>query len=304
MTKQSSRSSSNQKQQPEGVLIGLKDMYHGITIDLCKSIKDETCANRGLIHQVEAFRSALEKSIAHWVETSVRGVWISIHISQSHLIPILAEQKFEFHHTEPDCVFMTRWLPDPLRDPGALPRFCQHYIGAGGCVIDIARKKVLLITEKFAWGEHRRKKTQVGELPPWKIPGGQLDDPDEAISEAAIREVREETGIESEFVAMLGFRHMHNFRFAKSDFYFVCLLKPKDDSVLAEPNPDYREISLCKWTDLDEYFSFTHLNNVQTEIQKAVKLYLEDPTKCLAMSDITEHRKKALWFSLAETKEL
>jgi hypothetical protein len=42
----------------------------------------------------------------------------------------------------------------------------------------------------------------------------------------AIPEVFEETGIETEFVCVLTFRHMHGYHFGCSDFYFVCLLRP------------------------------------------------------------------------------
>ena len=249
-------------------------------------------------------------------------------MSQSRWISALYTHQFKFHHTEPEQVYLTRWLPDPNVDPGALPAFCQHFIGAGGCVVSVEHGKVLLITEKYAIksSSKRRKQGKNGKggkngqngqnesveeqqdvalLPPWKIPGGQLDDPNESVSEAAMREVREETGVDTEFVAMLGFRHMHSFRFAKSDFYFGCLLRPKlnEDGSLPEPKPDPREIALCKWTDLDEYFSYTHLNRVQTEIQKAVKAYLEDPSVCLSQTDVTEHRKSALWFSVPPKKD-
>jgi ADP-ribose pyrophosphatase YjhB (NUDIX family) len=45
-----------------------------------------------------------------------------------------------------------------------------------------------------------------------KIPGGAIDS-GEDIADAAIREVFEETGVKTEFVTMLSFRHLHNFRF-------------------------------------------------------------------------------------------
>lgn len=58
-----------------------------------------------------------------------------------------------------------------------------------------------------------------------------------------MREVKEETGIETEFVSLLCFRHMHQFRWGNSDFFFICLLKPLTVDVVI----DRSEISEYKW---------------------------------------------------------
>ena len=68
----------------------------------------------------------------------------------------------------------------------------------------------------------------------------------ENLQETAIREVREETGIETEFVSLLCFRHMHEVRWGTDDLYFVCLLKP----LSSEVKMDGKEISACKWIDV------------------------------------------------------
>ena len=59
----------------------------------------------------------------------------------------------------------------------------------------------------------------------------------ESIETTARREVLEETGIETEFVSIIAFRHLTQYRYGCADFYFVCLLKPT--------NPD-QEIKLCE----------------------------------------------------------
>lgn len=44
----------------------------------------------------------------------------------------------------------------------------------------------------------------------WKIPGG-LAESGEKIVEVGMREVKEETGIDTEFVSLIGFRELLNF---------------------------------------------------------------------------------------------
>ncbi len=61
-----------------------------------------------------------------------------------------------------------------------------------------------------------------------------------------MREVREETGLETEFVSLLSFRHMHGFRWSTDDIYFICLLKPLTRKVTI----DDEEISASKWVDV------------------------------------------------------
>lgn len=74
--------------------------------------------------------------------------------------------------------------------------------------MDIERQEILLVTERH--DAHRQANENM-----WKIPGGALDTPNEEIGDCSIREIWEETGVKTEFVALLAFRHLHNFRFGK-----------------------------------------------------------------------------------------
>ena len=68
----------------------------------------------------------------------------------------------------------------------------------------------------------------------------------EELWETAIRETFEETGVKTEFVAMLCFRHMHEYRWGTDDIYFVCLLRPLTTDITVNP----AEIAEAKWTDV------------------------------------------------------
>ena len=52
-----------------------------------------------------------------------------------------------------------------------------------------------------------------------------LLDPGEDVSDAAEREVLEETGITAKFDRILSIRQSHGLMFGRSDIFFVCALK-------------------------------------------------------------------------------
>ena len=68
----------------------------------------------------------------------------------------------------------------------------------------------------------------------------------ENLFDTAVRETREETGVDTEPVALLCFRHMHSYRWNCSDLYFACLLRPLTSDI----NYDNKEIAACKWIDV------------------------------------------------------
>ena len=90
----------------------------------------------------------------------------------------------------------------------------------------------------------------------WKLPGG-LVDPGEDIAAAAVREVKEETGVDAEFVSIAAFRETHQGPFGTSDLYCVCVLKLADHykGKLPEPMPEEKEIAAAEWMDLDAFLS-------------------------------------------------
>ncbi|XP_034698095.1 nudix hydrolase 8 isoform X2 [Vitis riparia] len=82
----------------------------------------------------------------------------------------------------------------------------------------------------------------------WKIPTGFILEAEE-ISTGVVREIKEETGIDTEFVEVIAFRHAHNVAFEKSDLFFVCMLRPLSTQIAV----DDIEIQAAKWMPLDEF---------------------------------------------------
>ena len=128
---------------------------------------------------------------------------------------------------------LTKWLPET---PNTLPNYTTHFVGVGGFVVreNNGKKEVLVVKEKSG------PATTI-----WKVPGG-MSDPGEDIATVAVREVLEETGIQTEFVNVLGFRQHHRASFGQSDLYFICYLKPLTFDV----RPQESEIADAKWMEV------------------------------------------------------
>ncbi|KAL6073535.1 Nudix hydrolase domain-containing protein [Balamuthia mandrillaris] len=213
-----------QRQQLEGKV----DAYNGVLVQ-----------EQSLPSDLLLFGELLERALAEWKRQGRRGVWLRIPIAKSHLISIAAEFDFAFHHTGKDYVMMTKWLPEG--QPNTLPDFCSHYVGVGGFVVN-ERNEVLVIKEKN------------GPITGfWKFPGGMVEAGEE-LWQAAIREVKEETGIDTEFQSILCFRQNVTASFGRSDLYFVCKLKPLSTNIQMQAS----EIADCKWMPMKEFMELPH----------------------------------------------
>jgi hypothetical protein len=67
--------------------------------------------------------------------------------------------------------------------------------------------------------------------------------------------VREETGIETAFRALMGFPHWHGYRFGKSDIYFICRLEPLSCEITIQES----EIAEGRWMPVEEYLAYEHV---------------------------------------------
>src|ERR1043165_8546253 len=175
------------------------DMFGGVLVQ-----------SDGLPEDAETFRHELAESLEHWRAEAKRLVWLDVPLERAQLIPVATEQGFIFHHTDEDKLTLTCRLVEGAFIPG----HATHYIGAGGVVLN-DRNELLVVCER-----HRRTKQ-----PYYKLPGGALQS-GEHLVDGVIREVLEETGVQTTFEGLVCFRHWHGYRYGKSDIYFVCRLSP------------------------------------------------------------------------------
>ncbi|PKI66439.1 hypothetical protein CRG98_013241 [Punica granatum] len=127
------------------------------------------------------------------------------------------------------------WIPQSAH---TIPANATHRVGIGAVVMN-ENNEVLVVQEKTG----KFQGTGV-----WKFPTGVVDE-GEDICVAAIREVKEETGINSEFVEVLAFRQSHQSFFQKSDLFFVCMLRPLSHDIKMQDV----EIEAARWMPFDEY---------------------------------------------------
>lgn len=158
------------------------DTYGGITIDV-----NSLTPPNGTIFDAEAFATKLKKSLEVWKKNGNRGIWINIPIGLSSIVPHCTEMGFDFQYAKSGMLVMTKWLPEETES--RLPHGPTHQVGIGAIILHPLSGKMLVVQEKTGPAAKRKL---------WKMPTG-LTDPGEDIIDAAVREAKEETGLDVKF---------------------------------------------------------------------------------------------------------
>uniref|UniRef100_A0A0E0LDR3 Nudix hydrolase domain-containing protein n=1 Tax=Oryza punctata TaxID=4537 RepID=A0A0E0LDR3_ORYPU len=183
----------------------------------------------------QLFSASLKASLSKWREQGIRGVWIKLPISLANLIQYAVEEGFWYHHAEETYLMLAYWLPATTH---TLPVNATHRVGVGAFVMN-DKREVLAVQEKSG---------VLRGLGVWKFPTGVVE-PGEDINIGAVREVKEETGIDTEFVEVLAFRQSHKAFFDKSDLFFVCILRPLSFDITKQDS----EIEAAQWMPVEEF---------------------------------------------------
>jgi len=240
-------------------LEGRRDRYDGI---VC-GVKDveKVCVGE------EEFSECVRRSLEAWRKGGVRGAWVTVPCnveSIKYTLPTLLSQGFEVHSCQKEkgrqSILLNAWLPGPV-EPCRLPDAPSHTVGAGGMVIDLEARKILVVTERFAFFGKRS----------WKLPGGYCGR-GESIKDAAVREVWEETSIRATFTGVIGVRQMHPHLFGSNDLYCVCLLSASSKT---EPKAEEAEIEETIWMDLSDYVRNEEVNPYNQALGRLVLGYME-----------------------------
>jgi ADP-ribose pyrophosphatase YjhB (NUDIX family) len=208
----------------------------GVTVDLG--------AEAGLVP--DEFADLLTGFLDACEANGKRGVWLNAPLEVTHLVPVAVEMGFTYHHANADGAVLTLWLPQD--EPNGLPSYPHIGHGVGGIVLN-ARGEVLGIQEKAG--------VTAGRTSFWKIPGG-LVDKGEDLHDAAVREVLEETGIQTKFVSIAAIRESQSGPFETTDCYCVCVMQLDAEvygDIIPTPSPQEAEIANTAWLPVEEFLN-------------------------------------------------
>ncbi|KAJ4976792.1 hypothetical protein NE237_001898 [Protea cynaroides] len=209
--------------QPVELFHGVEDWYGGVKVEM----KDPL--------DYDVFVATLRASISQWRQEGKKGVWIKFPIELVNLVEAAVKEGFWYHHAEPKYLMLVYWIPE---SPNTIPANASHQVGVGAFVIN-DKREMLVVQEKS--GKFKGSGF-------WKFPTGVVNE-GEDIREAAVREVKEETGIKTEFLEVLAFRQSHQFFFGKSDLLFLCMLRPLSCDIKKQET----EIEAVQWMPIEDY---------------------------------------------------
>jgi len=215
---------------PAHCLPAEEDNFGGVVVDVLSLSPTD----------VPAFVDSLHLSLELWRSRKKKGVWLKLPTEYSLFVHPAIQEGFKYHHAESEYEMLIHWLSD---EPCTLPGNASHHVGVGAFVLN-DQQEILAVQEKY--GPFHDK---------WTMPTGRIRQ-GEDIFAGVIRELREETGIDSEFVEVIGFRQSHTAPFGKSDVFFLCVLRPLSCTIKVQES----ELTDVKWLPLAEFQAQKYLS--------------------------------------------
>ncbi|KAL0904994.1 hypothetical protein M5K25_027163 [Dendrobium thyrsiflorum] len=237
----------------------------------------------------DAFATILQSSLFHWKLQGKKGVWLRLPLDQAEFVPVAVKEGFKYHHAEQTYLMLTYWIPE---GPCMLPANASHQVGVGGFVLN-HRNEVLVVQEKIHYSFEDV----------WKLPTGFILE-NEEIFNGAVREVKEETGIDTEFLDVIAFRHVHHVAFEKSDLFFICMLKPLSTQIVV----DELEIQAAKWMPLAEFVKQPCIQD-DNMFKKIIDICIARLGKCYCgltahqMNSKFDSRSSTLYYNVVEPED-
>lgn len=122
----------------------------------------------------------------------------------------------------------------------------------------------------------------------------------EDIVDGAMREVKEETGIDTEFHSVISFRHAHHTMFGNSDIYMIVQLKPLSFTI----KRCERELEGCQWMDVDEFLNHPNVHDLNRKIVKEALEFKRRGIKIAASKDVYKLLTMSKEFTIFSLKDV
>eukprot|EP01125_Pyxidicula_operculata_P012962 TRINITY_DN426_c0_g1_i2.p1 TRINITY_DN426_c0_g1~~TRINITY_DN426_c0_g1_i2.p1 ORF type:complete len:224 (+),score=48.51 TRINITY_DN426_c0_g1_i2:1132-1803(+) len=211
------------------------EKYSGVALDL-SGVK----IDGDLTVYLGEFDLDLKARITQWKQNAKTGVWAYIPPDKSDFLPILVKNGFKYYHASEDRVIMGLWLVDgkPSKLPKG-PRVSTKVL----VFVKNDLNQVLMVKEKYlTFG--------------WKLPGGGVDI-GEDLGAAAVREVKEETGILTEYQSIISISEIHNATFGFDQLVVTVRAKLQSSN---EITVDKEELMDAKWISVTDIISMNMIH--------------------------------------------
>ncbi|EAX87562.1 hydrolase, NUDIX family protein [Trichomonas vaginalis G3] len=177
----------------------------------------------------------INNHINEWKKEDRPSIWVKLRGTDlKHLYPLIM-QGFDIHRSKSgNVIVLNKWIREKSK---TLPNPPFAYLGVGGMCIN-NEGQILAVRENYKTGPS-----------PWKLPGG-LFDPrkDKKLSDTAVREIMEETGIQAEPMYMVTSRFWPKSNtFQAPDLFHIFRLKPLSTKIKYDPY----EIHSAAWVKPD-----------------------------------------------------
>lgn len=176
--------------------------------------------------------------LSHSRERFSAVMWLNVPKSFSRVVPWLLDNHpfFQLHHANSSRIMLVK--PHPAANGSRacqIPSYGTHYVKVECVVIEDGTGRVLMVKERIGGMENDSVKCVSGSA-----------EAGEFFADAAVREVREETGIASRFVCLIGCGNRVRTRFDRDEIIMGCLLFASQGQT---PRADGSEVMLAGWFD-------------------------------------------------------
>ena len=193
----------------------------------------------------ESFLAVIREEFHRWAARLTHSrerfsavMWLNVPKAFSRVVPWLIDEHpfFQLHHANANRIMLVRPHPSASGSRACqIPSYGTHYVKVECVVVEDGTGRVLMVRERIGGGDSDAVKCVSGSA-----------EAGEYFADAAVREVREETGVVCRFVCLMGCGNRLRTRFDRDEITMGCLLFAPQGQA---PRADGSEVMLAEWYD-------------------------------------------------------